>query len=113
MLNRVVLAFVTAGVLTLSAAANTYKVSLHQDAVVNGKQVKAGEYKIEMKDNNTAVWKQGKKSVEVPVKAETAESKFSATQVQYTDGNNLQEIRVGGTHTKLVFGAEKATSSNY
>src|SRR3954454_12523589 len=112
MLNRIALAFLTAGVMTLSAA-STYKVSLHQDAMVNGKQVKAGDYKIEVKDNNTAVLKQGKNTVEVPVKTETAESKFSSTQVQYTDGNNLQEIRVGGTNTKLVFGAEKATTSNY
>ena len=111
MLNRIALAFLTAGVMTMSAA-GTYKVSLHQDAVVGGKQVKAGDYKIEVKDN-TAVLKQGKNTVEVPVKAETSESKFQSTQVQYTDGNNLQEIRVGGTNTKLVFGAEKATTSNY
>jgi hypothetical protein len=113
MLNRVVLGFLTAGLMTMSAA-SAYKVSLHQDAIVNGKQVKAGDYKIEVKDNNTAVLKQGKTTVEVPVKTETAESKFSSTQVQYTDGNNLQEIRVGGTNTRLVFGkADKATNSNY
>ncbi len=113
MLNKVTLAFLTASVMTMSAA-NAYKVSLHQDAMVNGKQVKAGDYKIEVKDNNTAVLKQGKTTVEVPVKTETAESKFASTQVQYTDGNNLQEIRVGGTTTKLVFGrADKATTSNF
>src|SRR3954451_8090246 len=112
MLNRIALAFLTAGVMTMSAA-GTYKVSLHQDAVVAGKQVKAGDYKIEVKDN-TAVLKQGKNTVEVPVKAETSESKFPSTQVQYTEGNNLQEIRVGGTTTKLVFGpAEKTSTSNF
>jgi hypothetical protein len=95
-------------------SAATYKVSLHQDAVVNGKQVKAGSYKIEVKDNNTAILSQGKKNtVEVPVKTETAQSKFASTQVQYTDGNNLQEIRVGGTNTKLVFGGDKPTTSNF
>lgn len=113
MLNRIALAFLTAGVMTMSAA-GTYRVSLHQDATIAGKQVKAGDYKIEVKDNNTAVLKQGKNIVEVPVKTETSESKFSSTQVQYTDGNNLQEIRVGGTKTKLVFGgADKAASSNF
>jgi hypothetical protein len=111
MLTRIALAFLTAGVLTMSAA-NTYRVSLHQDAVVSGKQVKAGDYKIEIKDNNTAVLKQGKNVVEVPVKTETAESKFSKTQIQYTDGNNLQEIRVRGTNTKLIFGSgEKSGAS--
>jgi hypothetical protein len=113
MLNRIALAFLSAGVMTMSAA-GTYKVSLHQDAVVGGKQVKAGDYKIEVKDNNTAVLKRGKDSVEVPVKAETAESKFRSTQVQYTEGRNLTEIRVGGTTTKLIFGgAEKASASSF
>lgn len=111
MLNRVALAFLTAGLMTMSAA--SYRVSLHQDAMVDGKQVKAGDYKIEVKDNNTAVLSQGKKTVEVPVKTETAQSKFASTQVQYTGGNNLQEIRVGGTNTRLIFGADKATTSNF
>src|SRR5438874_402378 len=111
MLNKIAFALLSAGVMTMSAA--TYKVSLHQDATIDGKQVKAGDYKIEVKENNTAVLKQGKKTFEVPVKTETAQSKFSSTQVQYTDGNNLQEIRVGGTNTKLIFGAEKASTSNF
>ena len=112
MLNRITLAFLTVGVMITSAA--TYRVSLHQDAMVNGKLVKAGDYKIEVKDNNTAILKQGKKEVEVPVKTETAGSKFSSTQVQYTEGNNLQEIRVGGTSTRLVFGGvNKATTSSF
>jgi hypothetical protein len=113
MLNRIALAFLTAGVMTMSAA-GTYKVSLHQNVKVSGKQLKAGDYKIEVKDNNTAVLKQGKNTIEVPVKTETADSKFASTQIQYTDGNNLQEIRVGGTNTKLVFGsAEKPSGSSF
>ena len=111
MLNRIALTLLTAGVMTMSAA--SYRVSLHQDAMVDGKQVKAGDYKIEVKDNNTAVLSQGKKTVEVSVKTETADSKFASTQVQYTGGNNLQEIRVGGTTTKLIFGGDKATNSNF
>jgi hypothetical protein len=113
MLNRIALAFLTAGVMTMSAA-GTYKVSLHQNVTVSGKQLKAGDYKIEVKDNNTAVLKQGKNTIEVPVKTETADSKFATTQIQYTDGNNLQEIHVGGTNTKLVFGSpEKPSDSTF
>jgi hypothetical protein len=113
MLNRIALAFLTAGLMTMSAA-GTYRVSLHQDATVSGKQLKAGDYKIEVKDNNVAVLKHGKNTIEVPVKTETANSKFASTQIQYTDGNNLQEIRLGGTNTKLVFGsAEQGSRSSF
>jgi len=111
MLNKIAMGLLTAGALTLSAA-ETYKVSLHQDAVVDGKQVKAGDYKIEIKDN-TAVLKQGKQSIEVSVRTETAPSKFASTQVQYTNSNNLQEIRIGGTNTKLVFGANSAGTGSF
>ena len=66
MLNKVMLALVSAGVMTLSAATGVYKVTLFQDSVVNGQQLKAGNYKIEMKGDNTAVLKQGKQTVEIP-----------------------------------------------
>ncbi len=107
MLNKIALTLVTVGVMTASAA--SYKVSLHQDSVVNGQNLKAGDYKVEVKDNNTAVITKGKQVVEVPVQTVTAASKFSSTQVQYNDMNKLQEIRVGGTSTKLVFGGTTNT----
>jgi hypothetical protein len=88
------------GVMSMSAA--SYRFSLHQDVSVNGKALKSGDYKLEVKDN-TAVLKRGKETVEVPVRTETASSKFNTTQVRYTDTNQLEEIRIGGTTTKLVF----------
>ena len=107
MLNKLILSLVTVGVMIASAA--TYKVSIHQDSVVNGQSLKAGDYKVEVKDNNTAVLVKGKQSVEVPVRTETAPAKFASTQIQYADSNKLQEIRVGGTTTKLVFGSPAST----
>jgi hypothetical protein len=98
----------TVGLMTASAA--NYHVSLHQDASVNGKQLKAGDYKIEVKDD-VAVMKRGKQSIEVPVKTETATSKFNSTQIQYADSNKVQEIRIGGTNTKLVFGGSTGTAA--
>ncbi|MBV8834552.1 MAG: hypothetical protein JO217_13320 [Acidobacteriaceae bacterium] len=103
MLNKLFLGLVTFGVMTLSAANGTYKVTLFQDSVVDGKQLKAGDYKVELKDND-AVMKLGKQVIEVPARAETNPSKFSSTEIQYKDNNTLQEIRVGGTNTKIVFG---------
>jgi hypothetical protein len=45
-------------------------------------------------------------SVEANVKVESAESKFNSTSVRYQNGDGkyrIQEIRLGGTKTKLVF----------
>ena len=94
----------------LSAGEANYRVSLHQDANVDGKQVKAGDYKIQVKDN-MAVMKRGKETIEVPVRTENSGSKFSSTQIQYAGNNTVQEIRIGGTNTKLVFGGAANTNS--
>ena len=72
---------------------------------MNGTELKPGVYKVELKDNK-AVISRGKQSVETPVTAETADSKFSSTSVRYHNGDGkyrLQEIRIGGTNTKLIF----------
>jgi hypothetical protein len=97
--------------MTLSAAGLTYKVSLIDDSVIAGKQVKAGDYKVELKDNNTAVLMHGKQSIEVPAKAETVPTKYATTEIEYSSNNNVQEIHVGGTKTKIVF-ANANNSSN-
>ena len=104
MLNKILITLTTAGALVLSAAGLTYKVSLLDDSTIGGKQFKAGDYKVELKDNATAVVTKGKKSVEVPVKTETGPNKFSTTEIEYVNDHQVQEIRIGGTNTKLVFG---------
>jgi hypothetical protein len=87
----------------LAGAANTYKVTLFEPAMVSGAQLKPGEYKLEIRDNNKAVFTQGKQSAaEAPVKLENSPTKFASTSVKY-DGSKLQEIRLGGTSTRLVF----------
>jgi hypothetical protein len=111
MLNKILLTLTAAGIMTLSAAGATYKISLLDDSVVAGKQIKAGDYKVELKDNNTAVLMHGKKSIEVPAKTETSPTKFATTEIQYQNNNQLQEIRVGGTNTKIVFGGSDTSAS--
>ena len=88
--------------LTVAFAANTYKVDLYQATVMNGTTFKPGECKLELKDNEV-VLKQGKTSAESPVKVENAPNKFGSTSVGYTEGGHIQEIRLGGTNTRLVF----------
>lgn len=87
------------------AAAKTYTVTLYEPSVVAGKELKAGDYKLEVQGAK-AVLSNGKDTVEANVKVEDATSKFGSTTVRYTAGSgkySVQEIRLGGTKTRLVF----------
>jgi len=86
------------------AAAETYKVTLFQPTVVQGKELKPGSYKLGLKDN-VLVIANGKESVETTVKVETTAQKFDTTSIRYATGEgkySIQEIRLGGTKTKLI-----------
>lgn len=100
-MKKLILGFGTLA-LAVASAASSYRVTLFQSSKFGGTELKAGEYKIELKDNK-AVVKDGKKVVEADVKIETANEKFSTTTVRYMEGGKIQEIRLGGTNTKLVF----------
>lgn len=95
-------------VLGIASAATSYRVTLYQPTTVNGTEFKPGECKLELKDNQ-AILKQGKRTAEATVKIETSKDKFGATSVGYTNGNQIQEIRLGDTNKKLLFGAESET----
>jgi hypothetical protein len=86
---------------TACAASNTFKVDIFQDSVVNGKTIKAGSYKIMMQNGN-AVIKQGKETIEVPAREENDPDKVASTELVY-NGTSLKQIRLGGTHTRIVF----------
>lgn len=108
--NKLVLCFATAA-LAIGSAAN-YNITLFQPTTINGKELKEGDYKLELNDH-TAVIRQGKTAVEADVKTETVDKKYGSTSVKYvvTNGkNNVQEIRLGGTKTKLVFEAGRTAS---
>ena len=102
-MKRFILSF---AVLALAAAsAETYRVTLHQPSVVKGKELKAGEYKINVTDQKVVIVN-GKNNIEVPAKVENGEQKFSSTTVRYAaEGGKyaISEIRLGGTRTRLVF----------
>ncbi len=103
-MKKIVLGFATLA-LAIASAATNYKVTLFQNSTIGGTELKPGEYKLEVNDNKVVV-KSGKKTIEADVKVETANEKFGATSVRYNtaDGKNqVQEIRLGGTNTKLVF----------
>jgi len=100
MVKKSILGLVTFA-LAVASAASSYNITLYKDTVVNGSTLKPGSYQVKV-DNNTATIKQGKTVVEAPVKIENNGEKFSGTSL-LVNGKDLQEIRVGGTHTRLVF----------
>ncbi len=103
MTKKIILSLAT---LALALSAETHRITLFQSTVLNGKELKPGDYKVEIKDSK-AIISQGKQSVESAVRVENADATFGSTSVRYANGDgkyNLKEIRLGGTKTKLVFG---------
>jgi len=91
--------------LAVASAASSYHFSIFQPSVLAGKDLKPGDYKIELNGDKATI-KVGKQVLEATVKVESGTEKFSETSVRYTsaDGKmSVQEIRLGGTKTKLVF----------
>jgi hypothetical protein len=95
--------------LTSLAGAASYNFKLFEKVSIDGKELKPGDYKVEVKDN-TAVIRSGKESTEVKVRTESAQRKYDSTTVRYSkdgDKTNLEEIHIGGSKTKLVFDSAK------
>jgi len=87
------------------AYAKTYSLTLHQPSQIGGKELKAGNYKLEVKEQ-TVVLRSGKAATEAPVKIENESTTAASTTVRYENGagkNQIREIRLGGTNMKLVF----------
>jgi hypothetical protein len=79
-------------------------VTLFQPSVLAGTELKAGDYKVEVKGDKV-VLRNGKAETEASVKVENAPQKFSNTTVRFADEGGkfrITEIRLGGTNTKLV-----------
>jgi hypothetical protein len=103
-LTKLMLSFGTLA-LAIASAASTYHFSLFQPSMVAGKELKPGDYKIQLNGDKATI-KVGKETVEAAIKVESGKEKFSETSVRFgtADGKmTVQEIRLGGTTTKLVF----------
>jgi hypothetical protein len=100
--------------ISVAYAASSYHVTLYKATTINGTQLKPGDVKLELQGDKVVI-KQGKTSVESTVTVENGTNKFAASSVGYvgdSSNNQVQEIRLGGTTTKLVFeaGAKTATA---
>jgi alkyl sulfatase BDS1-like metallo-beta-lactamase superfamily hydrolase len=103
MLKRFVLAFAILGLAVTSAA--SYRITLSQPSTVKGKQLKAGDYRLNLENSKLTIVS-GKESVEVPVTVQIGATKFDTTAVRYSgsgDKVQIKEIRIGGTKTTLMF----------
>ena len=85
-------------------AASSYQVTLYKPTTINGTQLKQGPVKVELQGDKVVI-KQGKTSVESNVTVQNGEHKFETSSVTYNAGatDQVQEIRLGGTATKLLF----------
>jgi hypothetical protein len=85
------------------AATKTYSVTLLEAAKLGNMDLAAGQYRIQVVDESKAIIKNGKMHGETAVKVETVGQKYSTTSVRLGEARKLQEVRIGGTKTKLVF----------
>ncbi len=106
MFTKLILSFMTVALVVASAA--TYKVTLYQDSKLNGKTLKPGEYRLEVKDN-AVILKNNKDTTEAAARTETNAKKFSGTSVLYNDKDEVTEIRLGGTTTKVILSTDNNT----
>ena len=103
-LSKLLLSFGTLA-LAIASAASSYRFSVFEPSYFAGKELKPGDYKIELNGDKATI-KIGKQVVEAAVKVENGTEKFDQTSVQYASASGkmlVQEIRLGGTKTKLVF----------
>jgi hypothetical protein len=95
-------------------AASSYQFTLYKPTTINGTQLKAGPVKLDLQGDKVVI-KQGKTSVESNVTVQNGERKFDASSVTYSADatDQVQEIRLGGTATKLLFesGAKTAAAA--
>ena len=108
MVNKLALCFSTLALAT-AFAASSYKVTIFDDSSIAGKQLKPGDYKVEVKDN-TVVLKHDKDVTEVPGSLQTGEKKYPTTTVRYNDRREVQEICIGGTNKKIVISKSEASA---
>ena len=103
MLNKLVVSIALAGMAIASAA--QHRVTFFEESIVNGIRLKPGDYKLVI-EGDKAKLTGGKQTVEAQVSVQKADAKYGTTSVRYgANGGTqaVQEIRLGGTATKVIF----------
>lgn len=109
-MKKLFLCFQTLG-LGAALAASSYHVTIFEQSTAAGKNLKPGDYKLELK-NDEVILKHNKDVAEIPARIETANSKFNTTSILYNDKHQMQEIHLGGTNKKVILGSTANHQSN-
>jgi len=112
MKTKFMLAFAVCA-LAIVSAASTYHVTFDNPTWIAGNELKPGDYTIKV-DGDKIVLKSGKNVVETSAKVETNDQKFESTSFRMIDQGGkpvLEEIRVGGTRTRIVLESAPNTAN--
>jgi len=102
---------ILAGVLSLASltivSAKSYEIVLSSPTKVGTVQLKPGQYTLKVQGSNAVFTDvETSKSFTTPVKVENGNTKFDETKIQSNkqgDTDQIQEIDLGGSKTKLGF----------
>jgi hypothetical protein len=86
------------------AGVSDFTVTFYEPARIAGAQLKPGAYRVKV-DGDKMIIRDGRKTIEASVKSEQVDAKYKSTSVRYANGDGqltVNEIRIGGTNTKLV-----------
>jgi hypothetical protein len=95
------------------SAASQHEVTFTEPAILAGVELKPGDYKLVL-DGDMVTISKGKQIAKVQVKVETAPNKFNSDAIRYATGEGkyrVDQIRLGGTNTRLIFPAQGAEAS--
>jgi hypothetical protein len=103
--------FFLAGVLSLASltivSAKSYEIVLSAPTKAGNVQLKAGQYTLKVQGTNAIFTDvETAKSYTTPVKVENGTTKYDETKIQSSkqgDTDQIQEIDLGGSKTKLGF----------
>jgi len=105
MINRKSVFAVALLSLAAVASAKSYSVTLYDQMLAGGTELKPGDYTVDV-SNDKAVIRKGKLASENAAKLENVPSKYASTSVvcNKVDGKlHIKEIHLGGTSTRVVF----------
>jgi hypothetical protein len=92
------------------ASAKSYDFRIDNPTKVGSVELKPGEYHVKIEGSNAVfVPADTKKEITAPARIENSDRKFDQTMVMTRNENgvsSLKEIDLGGSNTKVEFGAE-------
>lgn len=109
-MRKLFLLYFSIGLAVAGAASNDYKVTLSSPTWVGTTQLSPGDYRIQVEDNRAVIKSRNRQVAEAPARIETSPQKYSLTSLSIVQEDNkpvLKEVRVGGTTTRIVIGAQQ------